>query len=210
MTFMIYDRPRSREPVARRAAYVARIRGEEFLHVDYSGPDAHQAFEQDFDQFSANRDPNAVQLFGYHDSPYGLLALIFHDAKRIDARLWPPRKLHSGDQFDFESHSERDHIFEAGSSTTCWEIKLILSMQLEFYGLAIPQFSVQTFEYETGAAALRLLESVPVFLYNQLLLLASSLDLSAVEILLLLAYHSFEPQIIHFISGTPLHQLLLH
>ncbi|EEB94597.1 hypothetical protein MPER_06562, partial [Moniliophthora perniciosa FA553] len=57
-TSNIYDGPRwSRRAVARRTISVARIRGEdketEFLYVGYSGPEAPQAFKQDFARFSA-------------------------------------------------------------------------------------------------------------------------------------------------------------
>uniref|UniRef100_A0A0W0FCD4 Uncharacterized protein n=1 Tax=Moniliophthora roreri TaxID=221103 RepID=A0A0W0FCD4_MONRR len=47
----------NRRTVTRRTISIARIRGEdkeaEFLYVRYSGPEAHQAFKRDFDQFSA-------------------------------------------------------------------------------------------------------------------------------------------------------------
>ncbi|KAI3621215.1 hypothetical protein WG66_014499 [Moniliophthora roreri] len=79
-----WSRNRNRRTVARRTISIARIRGEdkeaEFLYVGYSGPEARQAFERDFDQFSAVKHLNVAQLFGYSDSQYGLPALIFYDA----------------------------------------------------------------------------------------------------------------------------------
>ncbi|ESK93195.1 hypothetical protein Moror_14639 [Moniliophthora roreri MCA 2997] len=80
------------------------------------------------------------------------------------------------------------------------------------YVLGIPQSP----QFNTDQSAmLRLLENVGNtamtligISYNQLLLLASSLELLPIELVLLLGYHTFEPQIIRLISETPVYQLL--
>uniref|UniRef100_A0A0W0F636 Uncharacterized protein n=1 Tax=Moniliophthora roreri TaxID=221103 RepID=A0A0W0F636_MONRR len=72
------------------------------------------------------------------------------------------------------------------------------------FGLLQPQFNAVPDE----SAMSRLLENIPILLYDQLSLLASSLDLSVVQLLFLLAYYSFESQIIQLIGGTSLYQLL--
>ncbi|KAI3598470.1 rox1p [Moniliophthora roreri] len=76
-----------------------------------------------------------------------------------------------------------------------------------FHAFGLPQF-IQFHPIPDESAVTGLLGSIPVFLYDQLSLLASSLDLSVVQLLFLLTYHSFEPQVIQLISGTPLRQLL--
>ncbi|KAK7043667.1 hypothetical protein VNI00_008278 [Paramarasmius palmivorus] len=51
----------------------------EFLQVVYDGPDAFNAYQEDFERFSQSRDPQSVQLFGYNwdrDVP----SLIFYEA----------------------------------------------------------------------------------------------------------------------------------
>ncbi|EEB89533.1 hypothetical protein MPER_12356 [Moniliophthora perniciosa FA553] len=68
--------------VARRTISIAQLRGEdkeaEFLHFGYSGPGAFKVFKQQFDKFSAVKEPYVAQLSGYNDR-HGLPALIFYD-----------------------------------------------------------------------------------------------------------------------------------
>ncbi|ESK84404.1 hypothetical protein Moror_11061 [Moniliophthora roreri MCA 2997] len=52
------------------------------------------------------------------------------------------------------------------------------------------------------------IDGIPIFLYQQLLDFASSLDMFIVQLLLLLAYRSFETQIIQLLSHAPLYQLV--
>uniref|UniRef100_A0A0W0FEA3 Uncharacterized protein n=1 Tax=Moniliophthora roreri TaxID=221103 RepID=A0A0W0FEA3_MONRR len=67
-----------------RTINIVSIQGEdkdlEFLHIAYSGPDASETFQQDFEQFSHVRDVTVAQLFGYNDGQNALPALIFYDA----------------------------------------------------------------------------------------------------------------------------------
>uniref|UniRef100_A0A0W0F634 Uncharacterized protein n=1 Tax=Moniliophthora roreri TaxID=221103 RepID=A0A0W0F634_MONRR len=69
-----------------------------------------------------------------------------------------------------------------------------------FYAFGIPQLLPQFRIDKSPMLTLTPLEDIPTFLYGQLSLLASSLDLPVFELLLLLAYHSFEPQLIESIS----------
>ncbi|ESK93814.1 sin3b protein [Moniliophthora roreri MCA 2997] len=88
------------------------------------------------------------------------------------------------------------------------QVNIVNPVQAGFYALGTPQF-VQSVQFNPDQnIALMILEKIAIFSYNQLSLLASSLDLSVVELLLFLGYHTFEPQIIRLISGTPVYQLL--
>ncbi|ESK88611.1 hypothetical protein Moror_3109 [Moniliophthora roreri MCA 2997] len=69
---------------ARRTISIARIhetdKDLEFIHVGYSGQDAFEAFQRDFEQFSLVKNANVAQLFGYNNNQAGVPALIFYDA----------------------------------------------------------------------------------------------------------------------------------
>ncbi|EEB93092.1 hypothetical protein MPER_08301 [Moniliophthora perniciosa FA553] len=75
-----------------------------------------------------------------------------------------------------------------------------------YYAL-MPLLSPNSIQFRFGTER-TLIESVPAFLFDQLSDLALSLDLSVVELLLLLAYHSFASQLLQSISNRPLYQLL--
>ncbi|KAI3614152.1 hypothetical protein WG66_000141 [Moniliophthora roreri] len=76
------SRRRRGDSDARRTISVARVRGEgkdeEFLYVRYSGKDALEVFKRDFYEFSAVKDLNVAQLFGYNNNRRGIPALIFY------------------------------------------------------------------------------------------------------------------------------------
>ncbi|ESK81870.1 hypothetical protein Moror_9611 [Moniliophthora roreri MCA 2997] len=69
-----------------------------------------------------------------------------------------------------------------------------------FYAFGLPQLQPRFRTDKSPMLTLMSLEDIRTFLCGQLSLLASSLDLPVFELLLLLAYHSFEPQLIELIS----------
>ncbi|KAK7032627.1 hypothetical protein VNI00_012891 [Paramarasmius palmivorus] len=58
--------------------------GEKYLFVQYRGPEAMEAYRQDFENFSTIKDPERLQLFGYN-SWKELPSLIFYNPCLLDS-----------------------------------------------------------------------------------------------------------------------------
>ncbi|EEB90937.1 hypothetical protein MPER_10789 [Moniliophthora perniciosa FA553] len=78
------------------------------------------------------------------------------------------------------------------------------------FNIAADQSAMLRLLENAGNTAMTVLQNIGIFSYDQLLRLASSLELPPIdiELVLLLAYHTFEPQITRMISETPVYQLL--
>uniref|UniRef100_A0A0W0G303 Uncharacterized protein n=1 Tax=Moniliophthora roreri TaxID=221103 RepID=A0A0W0G303_MONRR len=117
----------------------------------------------------------------------------------------PPQQL-----YDLPHHDQSLTMFShnSGFAILGGQFNNVLGDQFNsggFYVLNLPQ----SMHFNTGFRPDHFtIDGIPIFLYQLLSHFALSLDLSVVQLLLLLTYHSFEPQIIQLLSGTSVQQLL--